>query len=164
MMPPRLGVLVLVLLPLASCDRGGSGPDTISGPDAARLRLFAATAAESAGTWSVTASYHGQSYFEDFYWPAAESPLRVTIAQDVLRLDVPCRHCDAALLITPGVFSLGPLACVRACVGTAEVEARADAVIYNLYGEMSAQLAAKPNVPPRDLTLRSSRGALDLER
>lgn len=146
------------------CDRGGSGPDTISGPDAARLRLFPATAAESAGTWSVTASYQGQSYFEDFYWPAAQSPLRVSIDEDHLRLDVPCRSCDASLRITPGVFSLGPLACVRACVGTAEVEARADAVIYNLYGEMSAQLAAKPNVPPRDLTLRSSRGALDLER
>lgn len=149
---------------LCACDTGGSGPNSISGPDAARLRLSPATAAESAGTWSVTASYLAQNYFEDFSWPAAESPVHVMVGPDLLRLDVPCRRCDASLGITPGVFWLGPLACVRACVATPEIESRADAVIYNLYGDMSALLAGRPNVPPRYLTLRSSRGALDLER
>ncbi len=94
MMQPRLGVVVLVLLTVG-CDRDG-GTNSISGPDAARQRPPAATAADLAGQWRVAAIYRGQSRAEDFLWTGG-SPLGLEFLGDRLQVVTPCVVCEAPL-------------------------------------------------------------------
>lgn len=148
-------VLTITML-LAGCDRGAR--NGITDPSSDR------TAAAVSGVWRVTASYEGSSHLDAFSWDAMTSPFLVTIAEDRLRLDMPCRTCDAGLRVSPGALTLAPLRCEpRGCVAHPNVEAWSEGVERNLFGDVRVQVRERPP-EPHGLVLRSSRGALDLER
>lgn len=150
---------------LAACSDGGSPAPPILTPEPTTAVTSQLTAADVTGDWRVTATYQGRSYIDDFSWPADTSPFHLTIGETGVRLDTPCRTCEAAVSFSPDVLALGTLDCVpKACQTDPLVTPSTDAIIYNLYGAMSMRRGTVAPAAPRQLSLVSSRGSLDIER
>lgn len=121
-------------------------------------------AADVVGEWRVTASYQGRSYIDDFSWPANTSPFHLTIGDTRVRLDTPCRMCEAVASFSPNVLALGTLDYVpKTCQTDPLVTLPTDAIVYNLYGAMSMHRGTVAPATPRQLALASSRGSIDIE-
>lgn len=163
-MPRPLSILSLTLW-LAACSDHLAGPASFLAPDPTRPVPAALTAADVAGEWRVTASYQGRSYIEDFTWPRTTSPFVLTLSDTHLRLEAPCRVCEAAVSYSPAVVTLETLHCVTTeCLADPVVAQQTDAIVFNLRDAMSMQRLDRSVDTPRMLSLRSSRGAIDAER
>lgn len=158
-----LSILSLTAL-LTACTEGTIPAPPLLSPDPAPVPT-ALTKVDVVGEWRVTASYQGRSYIDDFSWPADTSPFHLTVGDTRVRLDTPCRTCEAAASFSPNVLALGTLDCVpKACQADALVTQATDAIVYNLYGPMSMHRGTVAPATPRQLALASSRGSIDIER
>lgn len=163
MMPPRLAVVVLVLLTIG-CDRGG-GTNSISGPDALRQRTRAAET-DIAGAWKITGLWPEYPIFGAYGWDLDSAPLSITFRPDALVFESPCRRCTSARRLISGGMLLDTPACERrACHEDESERAEVDLVAGCLQGFVSATYEAQ-SFPQRtqSLQLYTSGGELLLER
>ena len=150
---------------IAACSNGGPPAPPFLAPDAVATVTSHLMGADVAGDWRVTASYQGRSYIDDFTWPADTSPFHLTIAETRVRLEMPCQVCEAAVSFSPDVLALGTLDCVAtACQADPILAQQTVAIVYNLYGSMSMHRGTVAPATPRQLSLVSSRGSIDVER